>query len=182
MSDNVLVIGGAGYIGSHACKQLRANGYTPVTFDNLQGGHRWAVQWGPLVEGDIQNYEAISAAIKAHRPVAVLHFAAHIDVGESVRDPGKYYQNNVTGTLNVLEAMRIHGVDKFILSSTCATYGEPETIPIPENHPQRPINPYGASKLMVEMMLRDFDTAYGIKSVCLRYFNAAGRRCRRRNR
>ena len=174
MSANVLVIGGAGYIGSHACKQLHSSGYTPVTFDNLEGGHEWAVKWGPLVRGDIRDFQAVDAAIREFKPSAVMHFAAHLDVGESVRDPGKYYHNNVAGTLNVLRSMVDNGVERFILSSTCATYGEPNAIPITEDHPQNPINPYGTSKLMVEMMLRDFDHAYGLKSVALRYFNAAG--------
>lgn len=171
---HVLVTGGAGYIGSHACKALAAAGYVPVSFDNLVYGHEWAVQWGPLVQGDILDREALDAALLQWKPVAVMHFAAFAYVGESVSNPGKYYRNNVAGSLNLLEAMRDHGIDKFIFSSTCATYGVPDVVPIPETLPQHPINPYGASKLMIEQMLRDFDVAHGLRSISLRYFNAAG--------
>ncbi len=171
---HVLVTGGAGYIGSHACKALAAAGYVPVSFDNLVYGHEWAVRWGPFVQGDILDRAALDAVMEKYRPVAVMHFAAFAYVGESVEHPGKYYRNNVAGSLTLLEAMRDHGVDKFIFSSTCATYGVPTVVPIPENHPQAPINPYGASKLMIEQMLRDFDTAHGLRSISLRYFNAAG--------
>lgn len=170
----VLVTGGAGYIGSHACKALAAAGYVPVTFDNLAYGHEWAVRWGPFVRGDILDRVALDAAINAWQPIAIMHFAAFAYVGESVENPGKYYRNNVAGSLNVLEAMRDHGIDKFIFSSSCATYGVPDTVPIPEGHRQRPINPYGSSKLMIEQMLRDFDAAHGLRSISLRYFNAAG--------
>ncbi|MBK1646666.1 UDP-glucose 4-epimerase GalE [Thiocapsa imhoffii] len=172
--QQVLVTGGAGYIGSHACKALAHAGYTPVTLDNLVYGHRWAVRWGPLVAGDIADRACLDALIERHRPTAVLHFAAYAYVGESVQDPGKYYRNNVAGTLTLLEALRDHGIPHLIFSSTCATYGVPEQIPIDEQHPQHPINPYGASKLMIERMLADFDTAHGLKSIALRYFNAAG--------
>lgn len=171
---HVLVTGGAGYIGSHACKALAEAGYVPVTFDNLVYGHRSAVRWGPFVHGDILDRAALDAALRAWRPVAVMHFAAFAYVGESVSDPGKYYRNNVTGSLTVLEAMRDAGVGQFVFSSTCATYGVPQSAPISESHPQIPINPYGASKLMIERMLRDFDTAHGLRSISLRYFNAAG--------
>ena len=171
---NILVTGGAGYIGSHACKALAQAGYTPVSFDNLVYGHRQAVQWGPLEEGDIADRNALDAVITKYRPTAVMHFAAYAYVGESVQDPGKYYRNNVAGSLTLLEALRDHGIDKFIFSSTCATYGVPERSPIDEAHPQRPINPYGASKQMIERMLADFDAAHGLKSIALRYFNAAG--------
>lgn len=171
---HVLVTGGAGYIGSHACKALAAAGYVPVSFDNLVYGHEWAVRWGPFVQGDILDRAALDAAIVAWQPIAIMHFAAFAYVGESVENPGKYYRNNVAGSLNLLEAMRDHGIDKFIFSSTCATYGVPDTVPIPEGHPQRPINPYGSSKLMIEQMLRDFDVAHGLRSISLRYFNAAG--------
>ncbi len=171
---HVLVTGGAGYIGSHACKALAEAGYVPVTFDNLVYGHRSAVRWGPFVHGDILDRAALDAALRAWRPVAVMHFAAFAYVGESVSDPGKYYRNNVAGSLNVLEAMRDAGVGQFVFSSTCATYGVPQSAPINESHPQVPINPYGASKLMIERMLRDFDTAHGLRSISLRYFNAAG--------
>ena len=171
---NILVTGGAGYIGSHACKALAKAGYTPITYDNLVYGHRWAVKWGPLEEGDIADYARLNEVIAKYQPVAVMHFAAYAYVGESVEDPGKYYRNNVAGTLTLLEAMRDHGIDQFIFSSTCATYGVPEAVPISEDHPQLPINPYGASKLMIERMLQDFDTAHGLRSISLRYFNAAG--------
>lgn len=170
----VLVTGGAGYVGSHACKALAAAGYLPVSYDNLVYGHRWAVRWGPLEIADINDRAALDAVIARYRPSAVMHFAAYAYVGESVRDPAKYYRNNVAGTLTLLEAMRDHGIGRLIVSSTCATYGIPEQTPITEDHPQRPINPYGASKLMIERMLQDFDAAYGLRSVSLRYFNAAG--------
>jgi len=171
---HVLVTGGAGYIGSHASKALSAAGYVPVSFDNLVYGHEWAVRWGPFVQGDILDRAALDAVMEKYRPVAVMHFAAFAYVGESVENPGKYYRNNVSGSLSLLAAMRDHGVGKFILSSTCATYGLPDAVPIPESHPQRPINPYGASKLMVEQILRDVDVAHGLRSISLRYFNAAG--------
>jgi UDP-arabinose 4-epimerase len=171
---HILVTGGAGYIGSHACKALAQAGYTPVSLDNLVYGHRWAVRWGPLQEGDIADRACLDAVIQRYRPAAVMHFAAYAYVGESVQDPGKYYRNNVAGTLTLLEAMRDHGIQRLIFSSTCATYGVPEQIPIDERHPQRPINPYGASKLMIERMLADFDSAHGLRSIALRYFNAAG--------
>lgn len=171
---NILVTGGAGYIGSHACKALAKAGYTPVTYDNLVHGHEWAVKWGPLETGDISDRNRLEAVIKQYQPKAVMHFAAYAYVGESVKDPGKYYRNNVAGTLTLLEAMRDLGVDKLIFSSTCATYGTPEQVPISEDHPQRPINPYGMSKLMIEKVLQDFDSAHGLRSISLRYFNAAG--------
>ncbi len=171
---HVLVTGGAGYIGSHACKALSLAGYVPVTFDNLIYGHRSAVRWGPFVHGDILDRAALDAALRAWRPVAVMHFAAFAYVGESVANPGRYYRNNVAGSLTLLEAMRDAGVSRLVFSSTCATYGVPQAVPITEDHPQNPINPYGASKLMVERMLRDFDAAHGLRSISLRYFNAAG--------
>lgn len=174
MSTNILVTGGAGYIGSHTCKQLKAAGYTPVTFDNMVYGHEWAVKWGPLVKGDIQDRAALDAAFAKYAPAAVIHFAAYTYVGESVEDPGKYYRNNVYGTVNLLEAMRDHNCGNIIFSSTCATYGVPETMPMTEQLPQRPINPYGWTKLMIEQVLRDFEHAHGIKHMALRYFNAAG--------
>jgi len=177
MSSNrkhILVTGGAGYIGSHACKALSVAGYTPVTFDNLVYGHREFVRWGPLINADLLDQDAIKLAIQQYKPIAVMHFAAYAYVGESVENPGKYYRNNVVGSLNLIEAMRDEGLDKIIFSSTCATYGLPQQELISETHPQNPINPYGASKLMIERMLRDFDQAYGMRSICLRYFNAAG--------
>ena len=173
-TKNILVTGGAGYIGSHACKTLAKAGYTPIAYDNLVYGHEWAVKWGPFEQGDILDRKRLDEIIKKYRPAAIMHFAAFAYVGESVDEPGKYYRNNVTGSLTLLEAMRDHGIPYIIFSSTCATYGEPEQIPIPEDHKQAPINPYGHSKLMIEQMLSDFDTAHNLKSVSLRYFNAAG--------
>jgi UDP-arabinose 4-epimerase len=170
----VLVTGGAGYIGSHACKALARAGYLPVTYDSLVYGHRSAVKWGPLEVGDILDLARLDQVFDEYRPDTVMHFAAYAYVGESVQNPGKYYRNNVAGSLTLLEAARDHGVERFVFSSTCATYGAPETVLIPEDHPQRPINPYGASKLMIERMLADFDAAHRIRSVVLRYFNAAG--------
>jgi UDP-arabinose 4-epimerase len=170
----VLVTGGAGYIGSHACKALAAAGHEPVTYDNFSMGHTWAVKWGPLEHGDLLDRERLATAMAAHRPEAVIHFAAVAFVGESVDNPSKYYRNNVVGTLNLLDAMRDHGVSRIVFSSTCATYGDPVSLPLVEQHPQAPINPYGRSKLMVEQMLKDYADAYGLSSVALRYFNAAG--------
>jgi UDP-glucose-4-epimerase GalE len=173
----VLVTGGAGYIGSHACKALARAGYRVVVLDNLGAGHRWAVKWGDLVVADIADRDAVAAvenALQRYGIFAVMHFAAFLDVGESVRAPAKYYRNNVTGALNVLEAMAAAGVKRFVFSSTCATYGEPIETPIEESHPQRPINSYGESKLAVERALPHFERAYGIHSIALRYFNAAG--------
>jgi UDP-glucose-4-epimerase GalE len=171
---NILVTGGAGYIGSHACKALTQAGYRPIVYDNLEYGHEWAVQWGPLENGDIKDYNRMIDVLEKYNPLAVLHFAAYTYVGESVENPGKYYRNNVAGTLTLLEAMRDRGIHKLIFSSTCATYGVPEKIPLTEDHPQRPINPYGSSKWMIEKMLEDFDSAHSIKFSALRYFNAAG--------
>jgi len=170
----LLVTGGAGYIGSHTCKALAASGHLPITYDNLVYGHPWAVRWGPLEIGDLADRQRLDQVIQHYRPEGVIHFAAYAYVGESVKDPGKYYRNNVAGSLSLLEAMRDHGIPYLVFSSTCATYGVPERIPIPESHPQRPINPYGQSKLMVEQILQDFQVAHGIRSISLRYFNAAG--------
>ncbi|MEW6673427.1 MAG: UDP-glucose 4-epimerase GalE [Thermodesulfobacteriota bacterium] len=171
---NVLVTGGAGYIGSHACKALSKAGFTPVSYDNLIYGHRWAVKWGPLELGDISDRQCLEKVIRKYKPQAVMHFAAYAFVGESVEDPGKYYRNNVVGSLTLLETMRDHRIDKIIFSSTCAVYGVPVKIPISEDHSQCPINPYGFSKFTVERMLEDFENAHGIRFVSLRYFNAAG--------
>jgi UDP-arabinose 4-epimerase len=170
----VLVTGGAGYIGSHACKALANAGYTPIAYDNLIYGHEWAVKWGPFEQGNILDRKRLDEVIEQYQPVAIMHFAAYAYVGESVGQPGKYYRNNVVGSLTLLEVMRDHQIPNIIFSSSCATYGEPEQIPIPEDHKQSPINPYGHSKLMIEQMLSDFDIAHNLKSVALRYFNAAG--------
>jgi UDP-arabinose 4-epimerase len=172
--SNILVTGGAGYIGSHACKELARRGYTPVAYDNLTFGHEYAVKWGPLERGDILDRARLDEVLRKYRPAAVMHFAAFGYVGESVENPGKYYRNNVGGSLTLLEAMCAHGVGSLIFSSTCATYGLPQVIPIPETHPQAPVNPYGATKLMVERMVADFGVAHGLRSISLRYFNAAG--------
>jgi UDP-arabinose 4-epimerase len=170
----VLVTGGAGYIGSHTAKALALAGYEPVVFDNLRAGHEWAVRWGPLVYGDLADREAISAALAAHRVAAVIHFAAHAYVGESVAEPRKYFRNNVANTLNLLDAMLDAGVGHLVFSSSCATYGEPVRLPMAEDHPQSPVNPYGESKLFVERVLRWYETAYDLRWMALRYFNAAG--------
>ncbi len=170
----ILVVGGAGYIGSHMVKRFGQLGVDVVTLDNLVGGYRDAITHGEFVEGDIADRSLLDRLFSAHQFDVVMHFASYIEVGESVRDPAKYYQNNVANTLTLLEAMKDHGVLKFIFSSTAATFGEPQYVPIDESHPQSPINPYGQSKLMIEKILADFDQAYGMKSVCLRYFNAAG--------
>lgn len=172
--STVLVTGGAGYIGSHVCKALAGAGYKPVAYDNLVYGHEWAVKWGPLERGNILDRERLCAAIKANRAEAVIHLAAFAYVGESVSDPGKYYRNNVVGTLSLLDAMRDCGVGRIVFSSSCATYGVPAILPITEETPQRPVNPYGTSKLMIEQVLADYGRAYGIQHVSLRYFNAAG--------
>lgn len=174
MTKSVLVTGGAGYIGSHTCKALAIAGFQPVTLDNMVYGHEWAVRWGPLERADTGDADAVFRIIEAYRPVAVIHFAAFAYVGESVSDPQKYYVNNVAGTLGLLDAMLRAKIDKLIFSSTCATYGVPKSGTIQESHAQSPINPYGQSKSMVEQILRDFGAAYDLRSVALRYFNAAG--------
>ena len=170
----MLVTGGAGYVGSHAAKALSRAGYRVVTFDNFVAGHRAAVRFGDLVEGDILDTVAVRDALRRHDISAVMHFAAFLDVGESVRDPVRYYRNNVAGALTVLEAMAAASVKHFVFSSTCATYGEPVETPITETHPQRPINSYGETKLAVERALPHFERAYGIRAAALRYFNASG--------
>ena len=169
-----MVTGGAGYIGAHACKALAGAGYTPIAYDNLVYGHPQSVKWGPLEKGDIGDSRRLVTVLQKYKPSAVMHFAAYAYVGESVENPAKYYRNNVAGTLALLESMRKCGINQIIFSSTCATYGMPEQIPIGEDHPQYPINPYGRSKLMIEWMLKDFDAAYDLKFIALRYFNAAG--------
>lgn len=174
MQAPILVVGGAGYIGSHMVKQLRQAGYAVAVVDDLSSGRREAVLAAPLHVGDIGDAGFVSAQLAQVRPAAVMHFASFIQVGESVADPGKYYRNNVTATQVLLDAMRAQGIDRFIFSSTAAIFGDPQYTPIDEAHPKAPINPYGRSKWFVEQMLDDYDRAYGLKSVCLRYFNAAG--------
>lgn len=170
----VLVAGGAGYVGSHVCLRLAEAGFSPVVYDNLSNGHREFVRWGPLEEGDILDARRLDEVFAKYTPVAVLHFAALIEVGESVKQPGRFYENNVAGTLNLIQAARRASVETFVFSSTCATYGEPVRLPMDESHPQAPLNPYGWSKLMVEQILKDLDRHEGLRSVILRYFNAAG--------
>jgi UDP-arabinose 4-epimerase len=170
----ILVTGGAGYIGSHACKVLAAKGFEPIVYDNLSRGNRWAVKWGPLELGDIADTVRLRAVIEQYRPAALMHFAAYAYVGESVEFPLLYYRNNVCGTSSLLQTLIDFQPIPVVFSSTCATYGIPEMTPISEDHPQRPINPYGFSKLVVERMLADLDAANGLRSISLRYFNAAG--------
>jgi UDP-glucose-4-epimerase GalE len=174
MSETILVTGGAGYVGSHACNALARAGYRPITYDSLVHGHREAVRWGPLVEADLADAERLTDALKRFDVRAVLHFAAFAYVGESVERPGLYFRNNVANTLTLLEAMRTCAVRHVVFSSTCATYGIPDRVPILESAPQRPVNPYGESKLMVERMLHWYGTAHGFTHAILRYFNAAG--------
>ena len=170
----ILVAGGAGYIGSHTCKALANGGFVPVVYDNLSTGHRGLVRWGPLVEGDLLDEDTLKRAFADHRPAAVLHFAACAYVGESVEDPAKYYRNNVVGALHLLDAARSAGNVPIVFSSTCAVYGEPTTLPITEDAPLVPVSPYGRTKLMIEHALSDYGAAYGLRSICLRYFNACG--------
>jgi UDP-glucose-4-epimerase GalE len=170
----VLVTGGAGYIGSHTAKLLAHAGVEPVVFDNLSMGHRHAVRWGPLVEGDLADTAHVMSVLREYQIEAVIHFAASAYVGESMRNPRKYFHNNVAGTLSLLDAMVDTGVTSIVFSSTCATYGMAEALPIDEQHPQHPTNPYGESKLFVERMLHWYGVTYDLKSVALRYFNAAG--------
>lgn len=171
---NILVTGGAGYIGSHACKTVARAGYVPITYDNLSTGKKAAVKWGPLEIGSLQDKERLKHVLQQYEPIAVMHFAASTLVGESVTDPAKYYQNNLLGTFSLLETILEFGALPFIFSSTCAIYGEPVRLPIDEEHPQNPITPYGHSKRMVEQIIRDFSSAYGLPYAFLRYFNAAG--------
>jgi len=174
VKPTVLVTGGAGYIGSHTCKTLAAEGFLPITIDNMACGHESAIRWGPGVRGDILDRAVLDSVFETYSPSAVLHFAAFAYVGESVVAPADYYRNNVCGTLQLLEAMRDHACNSLVFSSTCATYGIPGTLPVTEDHVQDPINPYGRSKRMIEQILCDFDRAYGMRHVTLRYFNAAG--------
>ena len=174
MSRVALVTGGAGFIGSHTCKRLAEQGIVPVVYDNFSTGHRNNVKWGPFVEGAIEDKERLATAIRTFSPDCLIHFAASAYVGESVEDPGKYYTNNVAGSIALLEACRATGLGRIVFSSSCATYGIPPRLPITEDMVQLPINPYGRTKLMIELMLGDYARAYGIRSVALRYFNAAG--------
>jgi UDP-glucose 4-epimerase len=173
-SPKVLVCGGAGYVGSHTCLRLAEAGFAPVVFDNLSNGHAEFVQFGPLEEGDIRDAARLDEVFARHKPVAVVHFAALIEVGESTKFPDRFYDNNVSGALNLIAAAQRAGVNALVFSSTCATYGDPQYVPMDEVHPQAPLNPYGRTKLMVEQALSDFDRYSGFRSVCLRYFNAAG--------
>jgi UDP-arabinose 4-epimerase len=170
----VLVTGGAGYIGSHTCKLLSRAGFDPIVFDNLSTGHRDAVRFGRFEHGDILDGARLDEVFAAHRPDCVVHFAASAYVGESVRDPAVYYRNNIVGSLSLLEAMRRYGVPRLVFSSSCATYGIPDSLPIVETMAQNPINPYGFTKLAIERALADYGRAYGFAWVVLRYFNAAG--------
>lgn len=170
----ILLVGGAGYIGSHMLKMMLAEGHEVVTFDNLSSGHLDAVLGGDFIKGDLADTLALDQLFNQHQPDAVMHFASYIQVGESVKRPDIYYQNNVVNTLNLLNTMLKHDVKKLIFSSTAAIFGEPNYLPIDEMHPKQPLNPYGKSKWIIEQILNDYDVAFGLKSVCLRYFNAAG--------
>ncbi|MDI7860628.1 UDP-glucose 4-epimerase GalE [Rhizobiaceae bacterium n13] len=172
--ETVLVVGGAGYIGSHTCLELATRGYVPVVYDNFSNGHREFVKWGQVEEGDIRDRVRLDEVFAKHKPAAVLHFAALIEVGESVKEPVAFYENNVVGTLTLLSAAQAAGVKAFVFSSTCATYGLPESLPLDETHRQAPINPYGRTKWIVEQALKDYDQYTSFRSVILRYFNAAG--------
>jgi UDP-glucose-4-epimerase GalE len=172
--EHILVTGGAGYIGSHACKALADASYMPVAYDNLVYGHREAVRWGPFVEGDLADRQRLLQTIREYEISAVLHFAAFAYVGESIRQPRMYFHNNLVNTLTLLDCMLDAGVGRIVFSSSCATYGTPEKIPITEDTPQLPVNPYGETKLMIERVMRWYNHAYGLQYVALRYFNAAG--------
>lgn len=170
----ILVVGGAGYIGSHMVKTLHREGHEVIVLDNLSTGYRDAVKYGEFIKGDIADSDVLDKLFSSYAIDGVMHFASYIEVGESVTDPSKYFRNNFSNTLNLLDAMVRHDVKRFIFSSTAAIFGEPSYVPIDEDHPKIPINPYGKSKLMVEQALDDYEKAYGLQSVCLRYFNAAG--------
>ncbi len=172
--ETVLVVGGAGYIGSHTCLDLANKGFKPVVYDNFSNGHREFVKWGPAEEGDIRDRARLDEVLAKHKPAAILHFAALIEVGESVKDPVSFYENNVIGTLTLLSAAQAAGMKAFVFSSTCATYGLPQSVPLDESHQQVPINPYGRTKYIIEQALADYDQYKGLRSVILRYFNAAG--------
>jgi UDP-arabinose 4-epimerase len=173
-ATTILVTGGAGYIGSHVCAELAAAGYRPVTLDDLSTGHADDVRWGPLEVGDVGDADRVAAVLGHHRPAAVIHLAARAYVGESVERPREYYRTNVVGSLTLFDALLDQGGAPVVFSSTCATYGVPDHVPMDEGTPQLPINPYGATKLAVERILADYERAYGTRSVALRYFNAAG--------
>lgn len=170
----VLVTGGAGFVGSHACKALAAAGYLPVAYDDLSGGDRRAVRWGPLETGDVADRRRLGAVLARYRPLAALHFAASIDAAASVRDPGRFRRENLGGTLSLLRALHAGGVDRLVFSSSAAVYGDPDRVPIPERHPLRPVSPYGESKRLAERLLAEVAAAGGLRWVGLRYFNAAG--------
>ena len=172
--QKILVSGGAGYVGAHCCLALSEAGFIPVVYDNLSNGHASFVQWGPLEQGDIRDASKLDEVISKHTPIAVLHLAALIEVADSVKNPGRFYENNVMGAVTLIEAARRGGIDAMVFSSTCATYGDPKFVPMDETHPQEPINPYGRTKLMVEQALADYSRYTGFRSVSLRYFNAAG--------
>ncbi|OGN59196.1 MAG: UDP-glucose 4-epimerase GalE [Chlamydiae bacterium RIFCSPHIGHO2_12_FULL_27_8] len=174
MKKAVFVTGGAGYIGSHNCKELFKNGFLPITFDNLSESTKESVKWGPLIEGDINDSDKLNFYLNKYKPIALMHFAANALVGESFIAPNKYYKNNVAGTINVLDAMLNNNVKNLIFSSSCATYGNPIFTPITENHPQNPISIYGQTKFFVEQILKDYKRAYNLNYASLRYFNAAG--------
>jgi len=174
MSKNVLVTGGAGFIGSHTCKLLANSGYTPIVYDNLSRGNEWSVKWGNLIKGDISDKNKLMDVFRKYKPLAVIHFAGYAYVGESVISPYLYYENNVVGTASLLEAMRLENITNLVFSSTCATYGIPKSVPIKEDHPQNPVNPYGRTKLIIEKMLYDYNISCNLNYVALRYFNAAG--------
>lgn len=173
-NKNIIVTGGAGYIGSHVCKALKLSGYNPITYDNLSTGNEHAVKWGAFENGDILDSKHLISIIKKYNVQAIVHMAAYIAVGESVTNPAKYYINNTMGGLSVLQAMVESGIDKIVFSSTAAVYGIPDVTPLTENSPTKPINPYGFSKFVVEQMLKDFYVSNAVKSVILRYFNVAG--------
>lgn len=174
MGTKILVTGGAGYIGSHTCKRLAKAGYEPVTIDNLTTGHRWAAKWGPLIVGDVADRVVVESTIREHRIEGAIHFAAYAYVGESVQNPRKYFANNCSAMLNLLDTLVDTGVRDVIFSSSCATYGEPDRVPLDETHPQRPMSPYGDTKLFGERFLKWYSGAYGLRFAALRYFNASG--------
>jgi UDP-glucose 4-epimerase len=171
---NVLVTGGGGYIGAHCCKALASRGYHPVVFDSLITGHHQHIRWGDFFKGDTNNVIELDECLSQYKIDAAMHFAAFIEVGESVADPQKYYANNVAGTLRLLQALLRHNIRHLVFSSSAAIYGNPHQVPIDENHPACPLNPYGWTKRIVEIMLADFQSAYGLNWIALRYFNAAG--------